>query len=108
LQGVAETETAMSDLQQLHLREDAAEHAVQALDSSASALDKRRALGLSSTLAWQDALIAQRNAQLELISARAERDLAYVSLYKALGGAPLPPDNDTADYDASSKHKDAR
>jgi outer membrane protein, multidrug efflux system len=108
LQGVAETETAMSDLQQLHLREDAAEHAVQALDSSASALDKRRALGLSSTLAWQDALIAQRNAQLELISARAERDLAYVSLYKALGGAPLPPDNDTADYEASSKHKDAR
>jgi len=36
-------------------------------------------------------LIAQQNAQLELVSARADRDLAYVSLYKALGGAPLPP-----------------
>jgi len=108
LQGVAETETAMSDLQQLRLREDAAERAVQASDRDAAAVDERRGLGLSSTLAWQDALIAQRNAQLELISARAERDLAYVSLYKALGGAPLPRDNVAAHYDASARPKDAR
>jgi outer membrane protein, multidrug efflux system len=108
LQGVAETETAMSDLQQLHLREDAAEHALQAQDSNAAAVDKRRSLGLSSTLEWQDAQIAKQNAQLDVISARAERDLAYVSLYKALGGAPLPPVNVAADYDASSHKKDVR
>ena len=108
LQGVAETETAMGDLQQLHLREAAAEQVAQALDGNATALDKRRDLGLSSTLELQDALIARQNAQLELVSARAERDLAYVSLYKALGGAPLPPVDVTADYESSAHKKDAR
>ena len=105
LQGVAESETAMSDLQQLHLREVATEQEVQALNGNADALDKRRSLGLSSTLEWQDALIAQQNAQLELVSARAERDLAYVSLYKALGGAPLPPVDVAADYDEGTHKK---
>lgn len=107
LQGVAETETAMGDLQQLHLREQAAAHAARALDDSAAAIDKRRGLGLSSTLDLQDALIGQQRAQLDLISARAEHDLAYVSLYKALGGAPLPPLGVAADYDAD-RNKDAR
>ncbi|WP_229678993.1 efflux transporter outer membrane subunit [Dyella caseinilytica] len=106
LQGVAETETAMGDLQQLHLREAAAEQVVQALDSSAAAQDKRRSLGLGSTLELQDSLIAQQNAQLSLISARGERDMAYVSLYKALGGAPLPPINIAKENDAP-QHKDA-
>jgi multidrug efflux system outer membrane protein len=64
-------------------------------------------LGLSSTLELQDALIAQQNAQLELVSTRAQRDLAYVSLYKALGGAPLPPVDVAADYDVPAQ-KDAR
>jgi outer membrane protein, multidrug efflux system len=106
LQGVAETETAMGDLQQLHGREAAAERAAQALDSNASALDQRRSLGLSSTLDVQDALIAQQHAQLELIATRAERDLAYVSLYKALGGAPLPPISVAANYE-EPRHGDA-
>ena len=98
LQGVAETETAMGDLQQTQQREDLAEQAVQALNDNMSALDKRRSLGLASTLELQDATIAQQNAQLALVSARAERDLAYISLYKALGGAPLPPPDVAADY----------
>lgn len=98
LQGVAETETAMGDLQQTQQREDLAEQAAQALNDNMSALDKRRSLGLASTLELQDATIAQQNAQLALVSARAERDLAYISLYKALGGAPLPPPDVAADY----------
>jgi outer membrane protein, multidrug efflux system len=108
LQGVAETETAMGDLQQLYLRETAAEHVTQALDGNAAALGKRRGLGLSSTLELQDAVIAQQNAQLALVSARAERDLAYVSLYKALGGAPLPHVDVAAHYDSSTHVKDAQ
>lgn len=91
LQGVAETETAMGDLQLLHLRESAATQAAAAFDSNAAATDKRRSLGLGSKLELQDALVEQHRAQLELVSARAERDLAYVALYKALGGAPQPP-----------------
>lgn len=100
LQGVAETETAMGDLQQAHVRETAAEQAATAIDSNAGAMQKRRELGLSNTLKLQDALIAEHKAQLDVVSARAERDLDYVSLYKALGGAPLPPVDVAADYRA--------
>lgn len=98
LQGVAETETALGDLHQARSREHAAEQVVQALDGNLAALTRRRGLGLSSTLDLQDAVIAQQDAQLALVSTRAERDLAYVSLYKALGGAPLPPVDVAADY----------
>ena len=38
----------------------------------------------------QEGLIENQRTQLELVSAIAARDLAYVSLYKALGGAPMP------------------
>jgi len=108
LQGVAEAETAMGDLQQAHMREAAAGKMTQALGSNAAALDKRHSLGLASTLDLQDAAIAQQNAQLELVSARAERDLAYISLYKALGGAPQPPVNVAADYKALGNKKEAK
>ena len=108
LQGVAEAEIAMGDLQQAHLRETAAGKAAQAFGNNAAALDKRHGLGLASTLDMQDAAIAQQNAQLALISARAERDLAYVSLYKALGGAPQPPVNVAADYKALGNKKETQ
>lgn len=108
LQGVAEAETAMGDLQQTRMRETAAEQAAQALDHNAAALEQRRGLGLASTLELQDAVIAQQHAQLELASARAERDLAYVSLYKALGGAPQPPVDVAADYKALGSKQEAQ
>nr|WP_255682897.1 efflux transporter outer membrane subunit [Dyella sp. 2HG41-7] len=108
LQGVAESETAMGDLHQAQLRETAAEQAAQALDGNVTALGKRRNLGLSSTLEVQEATLAQQNAQLELVSARAERDLAYVSLYKAMGGAPLPPVDVAADYKALGNKQGAQ
>ncbi|HUA78933.1 MAG TPA: efflux transporter outer membrane subunit [Dyella sp.] len=108
LQGVAETETAMGDLHEADVRETAAEQAAQALNTNVSALDKRQRLGLSSSLDVQEATIAQQNAQLALISARAERDLAYVSLYKALGGAPLPPVDVATDYKALGNKQGAQ
>lgn len=108
LQGVAEAETAMGDLQQMHGRETAAAQAAQALDGNVTALGKRRGLGLSSTLDLQDAVIAAQHAQLELAAARAERDLAYVSLYKALGGAPQPAVDVAADYRALGNQHEAQ
>jgi len=90
LQGVAEAETAMGDLEQLRTREEATQHAAQALDTSMAALRKRAELNLGSNLDVQEGLIENQRAQLELVSAIAARDLAYVSLYKALGGAPTP------------------
>ena len=90
LQGVAEAETAMGDLEQLRARQDASQRAAVALDGTTAALRKRAELKLGSTLDVQDGLIENQRAQLELVSAIAARDLAYVSLYKALGGAPMP------------------
>lgn len=91
LQGVAEAEIAMGDLEQLRGREEATAQAAQAVQATVDALNKRAALNLSSHLDVQDGLVESRRAQLEVISAVAARDLAYVSLYKALGGAPMPP-----------------
>lgn len=98
LQGVAEAETAMGDLEQSRLREDASQRATVALDSSIAALRKRAELTLGSNLDVQEGLIENQRAQLERVSAIAARDLAYVSLYKALGGAPMsaPPAPATA------------
>lgn len=90
LQGVAEAEIAMGDLEQLRGREEATTQAAQAVQTTVDALNKRASLNLSSHLDVQDGLIENHRAQLEVISAVAARDLAYVSLYKALGGAPMP------------------
>lgn len=95
LQGVAEAETAMGDLQQLLARENASQQAMQALEQGGAIMRKRAELGLGSTLELQDGLLESQRAELELVSARAARDLAYVALYKALGGAPLPADDST-------------
>lgn len=104
LQGVADTETALGDLHQLRGRVLAMEHAVQALDQATAVVRKRDALGLDSTLQVLDSTVRQRRAQIDLASARAERDLAYVALYKALGGAPLP----AADLPPAGRRVDAR
>lgn len=90
LQGVAEAETAMGDLEQLRNREDVSRQASDALQTSVTALRKRAELKLGSNLDIQDGLIEGHRAELEVVSAVAARDLAYVSLYKALGGAPMP------------------
>jgi NodT family efflux transporter outer membrane factor (OMF) lipoprotein len=90
LQGVAEAEIAMGDLEQLRGREAASQKASQALQTSMTALQKRADLKLGSHLDVQDGLVEGHRAELEVVSAVAARDLAYVALYKALGGAPMP------------------
>ncbi|WP_430388390.1 TolC family protein [Dyella sp. 20L07] len=90
LQGVAEAETAMGDLEQLRGREAATQQATDAVQTSLTALRKRAELNLGSSLDVQDGLIEGHRADLEMVSAVAARDLAYVALYKALGGAAMP------------------
>jgi outer membrane protein, multidrug efflux system len=90
LQGVAEAEVAMSDLEQLRGREQALRQAAEASRGGFDAARKRAELGLGSALDVQDSLIENRRVELELAGAIAARDLAYVTLYKALGGAPMP------------------
>lgn len=90
LQGVAEVETALGNLAQQRARETQCEIALQALQRVDAATGKRVALKLASPLDRQDSVIAREQAALELGEARSARGLAYVALFKALGGAPLP------------------
>ena len=90
LQGVAEVETALGSLQQQQQREHDGTLAWQALQRADHAMQSRVRLQLSSPLDRAESQIAAEQAAIELADARAEHSLAYVALFKALGGAPLP------------------
>jgi outer membrane protein, multidrug efflux system len=90
LEGVAETETALGNLQRQHERELLEEHALAAAQRSSLATSQRVDLKLASPMDQQIAAIDESDAQLELLRARAARGTAYVALFKALGGAPRP------------------
>ncbi|KRE88417.1 RND transporter [Frateuria sp. Soil773] len=90
LQGVAEVETALGNLALQRRRERQDDDAVQALERIDAATGKRVALHLASPLERADSGIARAQAELERTDARAAHGLAYVALFKALGGAPLP------------------
>ncbi len=94
LGGVAEVETALGNLQQQRRRENAGVRACRAWETAAGAVRKRRRLGLASDLDAADVDISRARADLNLTAARADRDVAYVALYKALGGAAPPPAGD--------------
>lgn len=91
LQGVAEVENALGNLQRQRERELLQGAAVSAVLRAAAAASRRVELSLASPVEQQAAGIAQAEAELELTQARAARGVAYVALFKALGGAPLPP-----------------
>ncbi|MFK2930953.1 efflux transporter outer membrane subunit [Dyella agri] len=92
LQGVAEVETALGALQQQQQREQHTLEAWQALQRVDDTLQTRVKLKLESPLVLTDGQLAANQAAIELAEARAARSLAYVALFKALGGAPLPAD----------------
>ncbi|MBB6183925.1 efflux transporter outer membrane subunit [Oleiagrimonas soli] len=94
LTGAAEVEDALGDLQQQREREQAEAQAVADWKQTVDAQRVRRRLGLSSDLDTVNAQIQHAEAELSLIAARQDRDLAYVALYKALGGAPPLPARD--------------
>lgn len=90
LQGVAEVETALGAVQQQQQREQHSLQAWQALRHVDQAAQMRVSLRLGSPLDVAEARIAADQAAIELTDARAGHNLAYVALFKALGGAPLP------------------
>lgn len=90
LEGVSEVETALGSLQQQAQREHHGRVAWQAFQRVDKAVQTRVRLHLSSPLDHADSQIASDQAALELAEARASHCLAYVALFKALGGAPLP------------------
>lgn len=90
LQGVAEVETALGSLQQQQQHEEQSKLAWLALQRADQATQVRTRLQLSSPLDRAESEIAADQAAMELADARASHSLAYVALFKALGGAPLP------------------
>ncbi|MEO9078495.1 MAG: efflux transporter outer membrane subunit [Rhodanobacter sp.] len=104
LLGVSEVETALGSLQQQAQREHHGNVAWQALQRVDQAMQTRVRLKLSSPLAHADSQIASDQAALELADARASHCLAYVALFKALGGAPLPTDSAPAAAESDPNH----
>lgn len=90
LQGVAEAEIALGDLEQMRLQEQSSRQAYAATQTRLDALQQRSRLGLLSTLDLANAQVDKLHALQQADSASTERDIAYIALYKALGGAPLP------------------
>lgn len=90
LEGVAEVETALGNLQQQQQREQQSRTAWHALQRVERATQTRVSLHLDSPLDQVDSEVATAQAAIELADARAAHSLAYVALFKALGGAPLP------------------
>ena len=90
LQGVTEVETALGSVQQQQQREQHSQLAWQALQRVDQTVQTRVSLQLGSPLDRAESQIAAAQAAIELADARAGHSLAYVALFKALGGAPLP------------------
>ncbi|HKV66323.1 MAG TPA: efflux transporter outer membrane subunit [Rhodanobacteraceae bacterium] len=96
LQGAAEVETDLAALHASGQRVHGADAAAAASQSSLSLSEKLQGLGQADGLQLADAKLALTESELDREQARLAHGLAYVALYKALGGAPLPLNDPTA------------
>jgi NodT family efflux transporter outer membrane factor (OMF) lipoprotein len=96
LEAIANTESALSALnwQRVRIEQNAA--VLNTLQKNTQAQHALIGLGLSSQLGSLDNARQQLQTQLALSDAQASHDLAFIALYKALGGAPLPSANSAA------------
>jgi NodT family efflux transporter outer membrane factor (OMF) lipoprotein len=92
LQGVAEVQSALDTLGREAERERLGEALLQSATTDDAAVSRRAALALASQIDVARSRAAVDNAKVAVIDARTSRALAYVALFKAVGGAPLGPD----------------
>ena len=87
---MTEVETTFGTLQDgsAQLRE--AEHVAQARARAATAGRQRVDLKLESPLGATASELAAAEADIELVDARTAEAMAYIALFKAMGGAPPP------------------
>ncbi|HKE49072.1 MAG TPA: efflux transporter outer membrane subunit [Rhodanobacteraceae bacterium] len=90
LEGVAEVETALATLERQRERAGDLDRAVAALERGDTAVATLRRVGLADDVDRHAATTAMLKAELDAAAAEEARNLAFVALYKALGGAPLP------------------
>jgi len=90
LDGIAEVESALAALHALVERDALLERNMASLDEAIAGAATLQRLGLADGTDLAAATTAKVDAEVELAQARQERNLAFIALYKALGGAPLP------------------
>jgi len=90
LEGVAEAETAMATLDQQRARAVALAGGLAGLEQAQAASGTLSRLGLADGFDRISANAELAQARLELAEAEQDRGIAFIALYKALGGAPLP------------------
>lgn len=88
--GVGEAERALAAYGAQQSRAEALDTASATLRAQAAVGQVRQQLGLASEYDGLALRRAELLAQADLLTALDARSLAYVALYKALGGAPLP------------------
>lgn len=96
LEGAAQVETGLANL---HVTRERLEHADAAVTTSQRSLalsGKLQARGESDQMDLIAAELALGQVELAQAQARLQHGLAFVALYKALGGAPLPHTDDAA------------
>jgi len=93
LQGAAEVETDLAALHASGQKLQSTDEAARASQRSLSLSEKLQGLGQVDGLQLADAKLALSESEFERDQARLAHGLAYVALYKALGGAPLPEDD---------------
>jgi outer membrane protein TolC len=90
LEGVAEAETAMVALEQQRQRRDALSRGLAPLESGVETTATLKRLGLADGFDRLSADGVLLQARLDVAQAEQERNIAFIALYKSLGGAPLP------------------
>lgn len=90
LEGVAEVETDLATLAGARERVDALARAAAALERAEGSAATLRRVGLADDVDRAAARSAALRAELDAAEAENARNLAFIALYKSLGGAPLP------------------
>ncbi|HEU0277817.1 MAG TPA: efflux transporter outer membrane subunit [Rhodanobacteraceae bacterium] len=90
LEGAAEVETDLASLNASRQRLRGTDAAAAASQGNLTLSEKLRGLGQADGLQIADARLALVSSELDREQARLAHGLAFVALYKALGGAPLP------------------
>ena len=90
LEGVAEVETDLASLAGARERADTLARASAALESAEGSAATLRRVGLADDVDRAAATSARLRAEIDSADAENARNLAFIALYKSLGGAPLP------------------
>jgi multidrug efflux system outer membrane protein len=90
LEAVAEAETALATLAHDRERVSALERGLASLHKADHANATLQRLGLADAFDRTRSTDALLQAQLDISQAQQARSVAFIALYKALGGAPLP------------------